>query len=125
MMAEITRTRWADEDGLWSNGGVYNSYFFMQTFKYWPLPGDNKDLEIILAFLQAWKDQVDGAVYPRLDEKFLGFETDLAVKYHFAKGHAHIGIEGGLLREGKAFNDAALNMPKHSWTVQVWTAFTP
>ncbi len=122
MLAEVTRTRWADEDGLWSNGGVYNSYFFMQTVRFEPLAG----LEIIVAFLQAWRDEVDGAVYPRnRDSRFLGFETDMAVKYHFHGGHAHIGIEGGVLHVGKAFKDPMLNMPDDTWTVQVWTAFTP
>lgn len=122
MLAEMTRTRWADQDGLWSKGGIYNSYFFMQTVKFEPLDG----LEIIVAFLQAWRDHVDGAVYPRdRDSKFLGFETDIGVKYHFHGGHAHIGIEGGVLHVGKAFKDPMLNMPTDTWTVQVWTAFTP
>ena len=126
MIAEITRTRWADNPGMWSKGGIYNSYFFMQTIRFEPVSG----LEVILAFLQAWRHKADGAVYPRPsvlreESSFLGFETDLAVKYHFHGGHAHIGVEGGLLRLGNAWKDPVLNMPDHTWTVQAWTAFTP
>jgi hypothetical protein len=121
MLAERSRTAWAAEDGMWSRGGVYNSYFFMQTVRYEPIDG----LEVIVAFLQAWKDEEDGGVYPRRDERFLGFETDIAVKYHFHGDHAHVGIEGGVLHLGKAFKDPALNMPDDTWTIQLWTAFTP
>jgi hypothetical protein len=122
MLAEITRNRWGDNPGMWSKGGIINSYFFMQSVRYEPIDG----LEIILALLQAWRDKADGALIPDdTGSSFLGFETDLAVKYHFHGGHAHLGIEGGLLRVGQAFKDPVLNMPDHTWTVQVWTAFTP
>jgi hypothetical protein len=127
MLAEITRTRWADNPGMWSRGGIYNSYYFMQTVRYEPIEG----LEIILAFLEAWRDEADGAVYPDPERAgccaspFLGFETDLAVKYHFHGGHAHIGVEGGVLAVGPAFRQEVLNMPDATGTVQAWAAFTP
>ena len=107
---------------MWSEGGIYDSYFFMQTVRYEPL----EDLEIIVGLLEAWRDRVDGSTIPRnRSSKFLGFETDIAVKYHLANGHAHVGIEGGVLHVGKALKDPILNMPDDTWTVQVWTAFTP
>jgi len=122
-LAEITRTRWADEDGLWSKGGIYNSHYFMQTIRFEPIDG----LEILVAFIEAWRDKVDGAVIPRHnagDSKFLGFETDVAVKYHFYRDHAHVGLEFGVLRIGKALEDPMLNMPTNTWTLQLWSAFT-
>ncbi|MBW2262060.1 MAG: alginate export family protein [Deltaproteobacteria bacterium] len=122
VLAERTRGGWADQEGMWSGGGLYNAWFFMQTVRYEPLDG----LEIILAFLQAWRDEADGAVISSFaDGKFLGFETDLAVKYHFHEGHAHIGVEGGVLHAGDALKGPGFNTPDNTWTVQVWTAFTP
>lgn len=122
VIAERTRGGWSDEEGMWSGGGLYNSTFFMQTIRYEPLDG----LEIVLALLQAWLDEADGGVFSTFAEgKFLGLETDLAVKYHFHGGHAHLGVEGGLLRAGDGLKGPGFNVPDHTWSVQVWTAFTP
>jgi hypothetical protein len=122
VLAERTRGGWADQDGMWSGGALYNAWFFMQTLRYEPVDG----LELIVALLEAWRDEADGAVISSFaDGKFLGFETDMAVKYHFHGGHAHIGVEGGVLHAGDALKGPGFNTPDNTWTVQFWTAFTP
>ena len=59
VLARVTRQIWTESaDGLWSNGGVYNSRYIFPTATLTPL--DN--WEIIGGFLMAWPDKADGGV---------------------------------------------------------------
>jgi hypothetical protein len=86
-----------DTQGLWSNGGVYNSTYLNPRF------------------LAAWADEVDGAVIPTLDRpdgtnerddgvitesKFLGFEVDAGIHFKWAAEHVWLSVEGGYMRAG-------------------------
>ncbi|MCO4772923.1 MAG: hypothetical protein KDA24_23020 [Deltaproteobacteria bacterium] len=100
-----------DTQGLWSNGGVYNSTYINPRFKF--RPGDITEFR--LGLLAAWADEVDGAVIPTLDRedgtnerddgnitesKFLGFEVDVGVHFTWAEGHIMLSFEGGYMRAG-------------------------
>lgn len=101
-----------DTQGLWSNGGVYNSTYINPRFKL--RPGDITEFR--LGFVAAWADEVDGAVIPHLDRedgtneredgeitesKFLGFEVDLGVTFKWAEEHILLTFEGGYMRAGR------------------------
>jgi len=100
-----------DTQGLWSNGGVYNSTYINPRFKF--RPGDITEFR--LGFVAAWADEVDGAVIPTLDRpdgtnerddgnitesKFLGFEVDFGVHFKWAAEHIWLSFEGGYMRAG-------------------------
>lgn len=100
-----------DTQGLWSNGGVYNSTYINPRFKF--RSGDITEFR--LGFLAAWADEVDGAVIPTLDRedgtnerddgnitesKFLGFEVDVGVHFKWANEHVMLSFEGGYMRAG-------------------------
>jgi hypothetical protein len=111
IIARSTATVWGpDAQGLWSNGGVYNSRYIFPTVKYRPL--DN--WEILGGFLAAWPDKADGSRIrcspddpvpegqdpDRWKDKcnatasMLGYEVDLAVKHNF-HDHINFTMEGG------------------------------
>jgi hypothetical protein len=101
VLSRVTATTWSeDAQGLWSNGGVYNSKYIFPTLKYKP----GRNLDITAGYLLAWPDKPDGSRilcneddYPDDPEacsdpqddlaKELGWEADLALKYKF---HDHI-----------------------------------
>jgi hypothetical protein len=128
LLAQRTREAWADNEGLWSKGGVYNSYYFMLTAKAEPLPG----LEIVLGVLTAWADRVCDAVYQGIGcpdpaaHPNLGVEIDLAVRYRFYDDHARAVIEGGWLRpDNDTFNLGPYGLSDTDmWTLQTRFAFS-
>lgn len=106
ILARTTATVWgADAQGLWSNGGVYNSRYIFPTVRYRPL--DN--WELIGGFLMAWPDKADASrIRCSVDDPVpdgmdadrwkdrctatantLGWEADFAVKHRF---HDHINF---------------------------------
>ena len=99
-----------DLQGLWSNGGVYNSTYINPRFKY--RPGDITEFR--LGVVAAWVDEVDGAIIPFLERedgtreeagaitetKFLGIEIDLGVHFSWADGHVVFSAEGGYMHAG-------------------------
>lgn len=98
ILARVTATTWSeDAQGLWSNGGVYNSRYLYPTVKYRPLP----NWEVIGAFLAAFPDKPDGSrilctegdklecAQYNSTSKMIGWEADLAVKHKF---HDHINF---------------------------------
>ena len=99
-----------DLQGLWSNGGVYNSSYINPRFKF--RPGDITEFR--LGVVAAWVDEVDGAIIPFLDRqdgtkesagditetKFLGVEIDAGVTFTWAEGHVLFTIEGGYMHAG-------------------------
>ena len=114
MLAQRTTEKFVgdpDTQGLWSNGGVYNSTYINPRFKF--RPGDITEFR--LGFLAAWADEVDGAVIPTLnrpdgtnerddgeitESKFLGFEVDVGVHFKWASEHVMLSFEGGYMRAG-------------------------
>ncbi len=91
--------------GLWSNGGVYNSTYINPRFKW--RPGDI--YEFRLGFLMAWADEVDGNVIPHLgdeigdditESKLLGTEIDLGIHMKWADEAILVSLEGGYMRAG-------------------------
>ena len=99
-----------DTQGLWSNGGVYNSTYINPRFKW--RPADM--VELRLGFLMAWANQVDGAIVPYLDRDdgtsegpdditestLLGTEIDLGIHLIFLDGHILAGVEMGYMHAG-------------------------
>lgn len=115
-----------DYQGLWSNGGVYNSVYINPRFKFRP----TSFLEFRLGFLTAWVDKVDGSIIPYLSseerdlyvdscddpdegpgtsycdgkvakDRNLGIEIDAGVYTTWAEDHILIALEGGWLHAGK------------------------
>ncbi len=98
ILARTTAYAWGpDAQGLWSNGGVYNSRYLFPNIRYRPLP----PWELSAAFLIAFPDKPDGsrvlcADYDEVEcvstpasAKTLGWEIDAAVKHKF---HDHINF---------------------------------
>jgi len=92
LLAERTRANWVDNEGMWSQGGVYNSNYFLFTGIVEPIDG----LQVVLGVLTAWADRADGAVIQ--ETGWLGTELDLGVKYRFWGDHVLAVVEGGWLR---------------------------
>ncbi|MDG1480815.1 MAG: hypothetical protein P8R54_14565 [Myxococcota bacterium] len=102
ILSRVTASTWTESaDGLWSNGGVYNSTYIFPTIKY--KPGQN--LELIGGFLMAWPDKPDGsrilcaegddvdcAQYTATAAN-LGWEADAAIKYRFHNQHINFSAE--------------------------------
>lgn len=101
VLSRVTEDAWGTgAQGLWSNGGVYNSRYIFPTVTVSPV----KDLQVIGGFLMAWPDQPDGSrilctededcAQALATEDYIGWETDLAVKYRY---HTHLlfSLEGG------------------------------
>tara|TARA_Y100001968_G_scaffold316312_2_gene343981 strand:- start:1152 stop:2948 length:1797 start_codon:yes stop_codon:yes gene_type:complete len=95
-----------DTQGLWSQGGVYNSTYINPRFKF--RPGDI--WEFRLGFLMAWANEVDGAIIPYLrdesagnitESKLLGTEIDFGIHMKWLNEHILVGIEGGFMRAGE------------------------
>ena len=98
-----------DTQGLWSNGGVYNSTYINPRFKFRP----NEHLEFRVGFLMAWANEVDGAIIPFLDREggsegpdditestLLGTEVDVGLYMTWLDEHILIAIEGGYMHAG-------------------------
>ena len=127
VISRVTQVRWTDSaNGLWSNGGVYNSRYIFPTAHVYPL--DN--WELVAGYVRIWPHKPDGALIACNDDdegcqtpssqqpesKALGYEFDFAVKHRwhehvllsletgFAKATDRLPLEGvGLNPEGKFF----------------------
>ena len=127
VISRVTQVRWTDSaNGLWSNGGVYNSRYIFPTAHVFPL--DN--WELIGGFINIWPHKPDGALIACTDNdegcltpssqqpeaNSLGYEVDFAIKHRwhehvllsiesgFAKATDRLPLEGvGLNPEGKFF----------------------
>lgn len=103
VMSRVTAEAWGTgAQGLWSNGGVYNSRYIFPNVRVRPLP----NWEASAAFLMAWPDQPDGsrilcaegddvecAVYSATDD-YLAWEADFALKHKW-HDHINVTVEGG------------------------------
>jgi hypothetical protein len=94
VISRVTANAWGSgAQGLWSNGGVYNSHYIFPHASVWPL--DN--WEFISGFLMAWPDKPDGAIILCADGEdcaqtdatasTLGWELDFGVHHQF---HEHL-----------------------------------
>jgi hypothetical protein len=133
LLAQRTREAWVDNEGLWSRGGVYNSYYFMTTGIVEPLPG----LQITLGILTAWANEICDAVFQGMAcadpgaHPNLGVELDASVRYRFYDDHILSVIEAGWLRpDNEAFGlvnsrgeDVYGLADTDMWTLQTRLAF--
>lgn len=129
LLAERTRGAWVDNQGLWSKGGVYNSWFLSFVGIVEPLPG----LQLTLGVLTAWANEVCDPVFQGMECEFrdpdahpnLGVELDASVRYRFFDDHVLAVLEAGWLRP----DATAFNLDVHGlgatdlWTLQSRIAF--
>ncbi len=106
ILSRTTAATWGpDAQGLWSNGGVYNSRYVFPNVRWRPI----KNWEILAGGVVAWPDKPDGAniLCGEGDEgcttatgqalatsSILGWEGDLALKTRFHE-HVTYSMEGG------------------------------
>jgi hypothetical protein len=110
---------------LGPNGSVYNSTYFMPSYRFTVVSG----LELHAQFLVAWVDKLDPLIYQASNtacgfssECFMGWEADLALRAKMgAKDIVWIDLETGLMQPKQAFINAGFN-DAFLWTVQLRAA---
>ncbi|MCB9682155.1 MAG: hypothetical protein H6733_11880 [Alphaproteobacteria bacterium] len=136
ILSRITRLKWDESaSGLWSKGGVYNSYYLNPRLYLYPY----NNTEIILGFLTAFPDRPDGAVV-RCDQSdadkwgcipvadklspVIGYEVDLAIKHTFDK-YITASIETAYAHatDRLPLESTGLNTSGHFWTFQARAAW--
>jgi hypothetical protein len=133
VLAEVTARTWSkDAEGLWSNGGVYNSTYIFPNVRYRTL-----GWEFIGAYLLAWPHKPDGSrILCAPDDgvecsdpknglaKELGYEIDLAAKYKFHK-HMLFSTEAGWAQISNRvpLENIGLDPDGKFWTVQTRIAY--
>lgn len=137
ILARVTAATWPDAEGLWSNGGVYNSKYIFPQVTFSPV----ENWEIIGGWLMAWPDKPDGsrilckegdesggkkidcAEYKATDNA-IGWEADLAVKGRFEE-HMTISLESGYARvtDRLPLDKPGLNPEGKFWTLQSRLAY--
>jgi len=136
----IGLSRIADAEALWSNGGVWNSWYLWPQARYTVLPG----VEVHGAFLLAWADKLVSDVYQNPSETFpieeasdrglfegrcfIGWEADLALRLKWGENDVMWwDTEMGIMSAGDALtaNETELGGPVPSalsedllWTIQ-------
>ncbi|MBI5501329.1 MAG: hypothetical protein HY907_13875 [Deltaproteobacteria bacterium] len=127
LLAQRTRDHFADKKGLWSNGGVYNSIFFMATGVVEPL----EDLQFTLGILTAWADEACDVAFqgnlcsPDDPHPNIGIEIDASARYRFWDRRVLAVVEGGWLHP----DDETLSLDSFGlagtdmWTIQTRLAF--
>jgi hypothetical protein len=117
ILSRVSRYQWGDAaDGLWSNGGVYNSKYLFPQVRYQLIPGWN----LHAAFLVAAPHRPDGAVIAKAEDSesaILGWEVDAALKIDFQE-QMRFSLEG-------AYAQVSDRIPNDVWGLaaddQVWT----
>jgi len=110
---------------LGANGSVWNSTYFMPSFRFTVVPG----LEVHTQFLAAWANKLDSMVYGVRNSKctfkaacWMGWEADLANRAKMgAKDIIWVDLETGMMQPGQAFTNAGFN-DAWLWTVQLRAA---
>ena len=135
VLRRVTREFWAQTgQGLWSQGGVWNSRYLFPTVTLTPDFPPNWSL--VAGFLMAWPDKADGRfIQCRPGEgcaqesddiaKMLGWEADLALK-HTWHNHLHFTLETGFARATNRvpLEAAGLNPNGNFFTLQTRFAYT-
>jgi hypothetical protein len=110
---------------LGANGSVWNSKYFLPSFRFMIVEG----LELHTQFLVAWAHKLDQIVYGRKvadcgfkGECFNGWEADLAIRARMGKDDIiWIDLEAGMMQPGKALTNAGMN-DAWLWTAQLRAA---
>jgi hypothetical protein len=112
---------------LGSNGRVYNTKYFLPSFRFTVVPG----LELHAQFLIGWASKLDQLVYGIgntnddcgfSSECFYGWEADLAIRAKMgAKDIIWVDLETGMMQPGKAYTNAGFS-DAWLWTVQLRAA---
>jgi hypothetical protein len=112
---------------LGANGSVYNSKYFMPSFRFTVVPG----LEVHTQVLIAWAHKLDPLIYGFgnknsdcgfSSECFMGWEADLAIRAKMgAKDIVWIDLEAGMMQPYQAFTNAGFN-DAWLWTAQLRAA---
>ena len=115
----------AGAEDLGALGSVWNSKYFMPSFRIIMVPG----LEFHTQFLIGWAHKLDQRVFGRRvsdcgfkSECFYGWEADVAFRARMGKADiVWIDLEAGLMQPGKAFTNAGMN-DALLWTAQLRAA---
>jgi hypothetical protein len=110
---------------LGANGSVWNSKYFMPSFRFTVVPG----LELHAQVLVGWAHKLDTIIYGNsksdcgfTKDCFYGWEADLAVRAKMgAKDIVWIDLESGMMQPKGAFTNAGFN-DAWMWTVQMRAA---
>jgi hypothetical protein len=112
---------------LGANGSVYNSKYFMPSFRFTVVPG----LEVHTQVLIAWAHKLDPLIYGLgnkngdcgfSSECFMGWEADLAIRARVgARDIVWIDLEAGMMQPYQAFTNAGFN-DAWLWTTQLRAA---
>ena len=139
VLAEATARYWGPGSrGLWSNGGVYSSFYFFPRVRFFPIDGEN--LRLIAGVLTAFGNKPECATVFDADDEcrvppntididahhpYLGTEIDVAAKYGFYENHLEATLELGYLFMGPGLlNERGLTDPAMTaWTLQSRLAF--
>jgi hypothetical protein len=124
LLYEITRQSWVDNPGLWSGGGIYNSYYGLVMAKLTMMD----KFDFLVQGLFAWSHKSDGAIIQGDgDSQYLGFEFDVGVHVRLYRDHARLGLEAGVFKAGKGLErkDSLGHQiyPELPWTIQFWAAY--
>ena len=91
VLRRVTASVWTEAaDGLWSQGGVYNSRYLFPTVHLTPL----ENWELLAGLVLAWPHQADGAIIRETDAALLGWEVDVGLKHRWHE-HLHFSLEVG------------------------------
>ncbi len=116
-------------DAVWSNGGVWNSVYFLPNIRFRPLPG----LEIIGQFLLAFADQLNLPLFDQRESAdstacglaadcLLGWEADVALKLSWGPNdEMRWSNEFGIMNAGPALG--ARLQSSLIWTLQTRIAY--
>lgn len=123
VIERVTRYSWGDVDGLYSNGGVYNSMYVFPSVRYQLIPGWN----LHAAFLAVQPHKPDGARIAFDDDsdaRLLGWEVDAALKIDFQE-HMRFSTEAGYARVTDRLPVEQYGLTKDGavWTVQSRIAY--
>jgi len=124
ILGRVTAYRWSTAgEGLWSNGGVYNSKYIFPNVRWRPV----NNLELIGAYLVAWPDKPDGAIIitdEDAESPILGTEIDLAAKLRW-QNHILVSLETGIasVTDRLPVEELGLTVDGKAWTVQSRVAY--
>jgi hypothetical protein len=145
VLAEGTARYWGPNSrGLWSNGGVYSSFYFFPRVRVFPIGGEN--LRLIAGVLTAFGNKPECATIYDADDvcrianptppppsvldlqrkhPYLGTEIDVAVKYAWWEDHLEATLELGYLFMGPGLlNESGMTgLPMTAWTLQSRLSF--
>lgn len=124
VLSRASAIQWTESaDGLWSNGGVYNSIYVFPNIRRELLPGWNAKAGVLLAK----PHKPDGAVIKTdedADAFLLGWEADAGLDIKF-QDHMLFALEGGFGKVTDRIDYAAYGLTDEGrvWTVQTRIAY--